>query len=160
MLDELSTLRAQVRDLSLLSWAPAKLQVAICDALDAGLGRAQACRFWSDFMLEAFERPLLFPVIRGALALYGKGPEALYRMAPRTHVLVTRNCGTLSLFGITEHSATIRLEQLPAALCESGTFLHCYWGTCEAVLRHLDIPGDIVRDEASSAGRADFHIKW
>lgn len=164
VLSEVGPMRAVVRDAALLSWLDVGVQVELCEALERALGLSGARKFWHGFMLDAFDRALLKPVLVGARAMYGGGTLGYIRMAPRVHALATRGVGELRVEG-TENSqggsAVIDAKYMPLAALRGQAFALAYCGTCLAVFDLGGVSGDVELDLADAEkGRARISLSW
>lgn len=164
VLREVGSFRAVVRDAALLSWLDVAVQVELCEALERALGLSGAREFWHGFMLDAFDRALLKPVLVGARAMYGGGTLGYIRMAPRVHALATRGVGELRVEG-TETTqggdAVIHAKYMPAAALRSQAFALAYCGTCLAVFDLEGAAGEVELDLGEAdRGRARIELSW
>ncbi|MEZ4228085.1 MAG: hypothetical protein R3B89_02910 [Polyangiaceae bacterium] len=161
---EVGETRRVVREAALLAWIPAELQVDIAEGLVRALGSAAARDFWCSFMLEAFGRALLKPVLLGARALYGGGTLGYMRMAPRVHELVTRGCGDMLVEGaeLDGHgSGVISVRRMPSVLTRSEAFSLAWCGAASAVYRISGVSGDARLDISEfENGRVRIDVQW
>ncbi len=164
VLSEVGLLRAVVREAALLSWLDLEVQVGLCGAVERALGLSGSREFWRGFMLDAFGRALLRPVLLGARAIYGGGTLGYIRMAPRVHKLATRGVGELSVEGVESGlagRAVISAKYLPAAVTRDRTFLLAYCGTYLAVFDLGGATGEVDLDlSEADKGRARIELSW
>ncbi|MGE0321278.1 MAG: hypothetical protein AB7K71_11345 [Polyangiaceae bacterium] len=161
---EVGDTRRVVREAPLLAWIDAEVQAAVAEALLSALGSAGAQQFWRSFMLEAFGRALLKPVLLGARALYGGGTLGYIRMAPRVHDLVTRGCGEMTVEGAevdARGSAVIAVRKMPVALGKSEAFSLAWWGAAAAVFDISEVRGEAQLDIGElGKGRIRLDVEW
>lgn len=161
---EVGETRRRVRDAPLLAWVDAELQVAVAEGLLRALGSVGARDFWRSFMLEAFGRALLKPVLLGARALYGGGTLGYLRMAPRVHALVARGCGDMEVEGaeLDGHgSAIISVRRMPSVLTGSEAFVLGWYGAAAAVFEVAGARGDARLDLSElDKGRLRIDVEW
>jgi hypothetical protein len=156
------SLRAEIREAGALEWIPARIWSELCEAIRIGAGPVGARAFWRQSLRDAIRQPLIAPLARGAMFLWGKTPSALIRRTPQAWQLVSRNCGELKAIETgDEHSITLRVEQLPLPCRKQGLLL-MWEGGVMAQLDAVDQPGSVtVRSEQFLGhGMADFMLRW
>src|SRR2546423_4639348 len=99
-LGALGDLRREVRDAGILDWKPAEVFVSVAEAVATALGRRGGRDFWRDVLMEAFDRRLLQPLVRGALVIHGRTPRSILRMTPQAYSLSFKHCGEVSLHDV------------------------------------------------------------
>jgi hypothetical protein len=162
VLGALDTLRAEVREAATLDWRPAAFFVTVAENIAAALGRPGGRDFWRDVLLEAFERRLLQPLVRGALVIHGRTPKSILRMTPQAYSLSFKSCGDVSLHD-TGASNRVRLQfaRLPPVLRESDATMDCFAGNCDAAIRYLGMRGTVKRhDDDLAQGRLHYLVEW
>jgi hypothetical protein len=120
------TLRASIREASLLDWIPARDFSALATLIFEVLGADRSKSFWRANLLSSLERTLLSPLRLGAIALYGESPGSLMRMAPQAWQLVSRHCGKCSPGDMTSVTFSLIFKQLPRELSTPGMMM--LWG--------------------------------
>lgn len=111
LLAELAPVRGQIRHLSLLSWAPARLLTELCVGLETSLGEWGADEFWVEQFLDSYSSVLVRPM----LVLTGNTPEALHSRAPRVWRMLTSECGEFSV-ELRPNQSVVTLSDLPDEL--------------------------------------------
>jgi hypothetical protein len=155
-------LRAEIREASALEWIPARVFVELCESIRVGAGPVGARSFWRQSLRDAIRQPLIQPLARGALYLWGKTPLSLVRRTPQAWQLVSRNCGELKAVESGEaRSVTLRVEQLPV-VCRKQGLLLMWEGGMMSQLDAVDAEGSVVvqAEHFSSQGTADFVLRW
>jgi hypothetical protein len=154
-------LRAEIRAAGLFAWLDAERFLALVRAIDASLGRAGAIVTWQQNLRESLERPLLTPLRVGALALYGRHPKSLLRMAPQAWGLVTRGCGAPALDELAPGRLRLRFSGLPAPLCACPELLELWEGGATACAEYVGYRATVVgRDDRLAHGIAEIEICW
>ncbi len=161
---EVGDTRRVVREAALLAWVDAGVQVGVSEGLVRALGSTGAQEFWCSFMLEAFGRALLKPVLLGARALYGGGTLGYLRMAPRVHNLVARGCGEMVVEGAEldgRGSGVISVRRMPSLLTGSEAFSLAWCGAASAVFQISGVRGDVRLDISEfDRGRVRIDVEW
>jgi hypothetical protein len=155
-------LRAEIREAGSLEWIPARIWAELCEAIRLGAGSVGARTFWRQSLRDAIRQPLMAPLARGAMFLWGKTPSALVRRTPQAWQLVSRNCGELKAIETgEEHAITLRVEQLPLPCRKQGLLL-MWEGGLMAQLDAVDQPGSVTMktDQFLAHGTADFMLRW
>lgn len=156
-----SDVRQILREVGFLGWVPPSVHMTVCDAVLRELG-ADALEFWRAYFLETFDMPLLRPLTRGALRLYGEDPRGLMRQAPRVYALVTKHCGELSVEVHGDGLVRVHARGLPPAFRQSPALMEALAGTCSAC---VELAGHgaafVTRDLGDlGAGHASFDVAW
>jgi hypothetical protein len=157
-----AALRAEIREAGALDWVPARVFVELCEAIRAGGGPAGARAFWRQSLRDAIRQPLIQPLARGALFLWGKTPVALVRRTPQAWQLVSRHCGELKAVESGEEGTiTLRVEQQPALMRKQGLIL-MWEGGLMSQLDTVDAEGSVATraEQFATLGNADFVIHW
>ncbi len=150
-----------MREAGLLEWQAAEVFVALSAAVEAALGPARARAFWKGNLLDALSRSLLKPLRAGALALYGKTPRALLKMAPQAWSLVGRAAGRASIVEVSERQVVVHFAELTAPLTAAPSLLDVWAGGAEACIAHLGWHGSASpRRRDLSSGRAEIDVEW
>src|SRR5512147_664766 len=94
-------------------WLPAVKDVALVHAIHGALGDAEHDAFSRGVILEAFEGPLLGPLITIGVRLFPGGLMAWAHWIPRAWALVFRECGEWKIDGIGPGAVDMQLRWLP-----------------------------------------------
>ncbi len=155
-------LRAEIRAAGSLDWLPARVFVELSEALRRGVGAAAARAFWRQSLRDAIRQPLMKPLARGAMFLWGRTPTALVRRTPQAWQLVARDCGELKAVELAAPNAiTLRIEGLPQACRKQGMLL-MWEGGLMAQLDTVDAVGTVSvhAEHFATLGCADFALSW
>jgi hypothetical protein len=153
--------RDDVRNASALEWLPAELHGTVADAMIEVAGRGPARALWADVMIEAFDNPVLAPIVRGALRIYGKAPPSVMRMTPRAWPLFFRDCGRSWMEPVGDDRATMLFAELPHAIMASTGILDSFLSNCDAALRYTGFAGSVTPSyEQISEARFSIDVQW
>src|SRR4051812_31723109 len=67
-------LRRRIREAGRLSWEDAQLLTGLAEEICLGCGPVAARAFWRASFLQSITQPMMAPLARGALMLWGKSP--------------------------------------------------------------------------------------
>jgi hypothetical protein len=125
-------------------------------------GADGAVGFWRASFLECITQPMIAPLARGALTIFGNRPDAFVRRTPLAWQLMTRGCGSLKAVRVDgENAIILRAENLPrifriggfACMGEGGLLMEMDYfhatGAVETRAEHLE-----------SRGTVDFLARW
>ena len=155
-------LRKEIRQASLLEWQPAEVFMRLCEALTAR-GDDFARAFWRHSLHASINQPLISVLVSGGTALYGRGPDALYRRTPRAWDLVTRSCGEMRVAeGNGDNELCLIADGLPLSCRTSHALLRMWEG---GFVGQADFVGHRVNVETdtqdfASIGRVKFMLRW
>jgi len=158
----LGSLRDDVREAGVLEWRPVERFVSVAEAIAGAIGHKGARDFWRDVLLEAFDRRLLAPLVRGAFAIYGKTPRSLLRMTPQAYSLTFKNCGSASLHDTgKDNQVRLQFDELPPALHLSRAAMDAFAGNCDAAIQYVSWRGRVERhDDDLVRGRLHYLVGW
>jgi hypothetical protein len=162
VLGALGGLRDEVRDAGILEWRPIHNFVSVAEAIAGALGHKGARDFWRDVLLAAFDRRLLAPLVRGALALHGRTPRSILRMTPQAYTLTFKNCGRATLHDTgDDKQVRLQFDELPPALHLSPAAMDAFAGNCDAAIQYVSWRGRVVRyDDDLARGRLHYLVGW
>jgi hypothetical protein len=154
------TLRT-IEEASPISWLPVQTDVELTDCFFEIAGPGRATRAFRENMANSLHKPLLRPLVEGALGIFGRNPVKLMRWVPKGWSLIYRDCGEMKFAGSSEGEARIELEGLPQAIAGSRTYLTGTASTILAFVDFLDVTGQVVLEGPDPAtGSAAFEIRW
>lgn len=99
-------------------WLPAANDVALVRSIHGALGDAEHDAFSRSVILDAFEGPLLGPLIATALRLFPGGLMAWAHWIPRAWALVFRECGEWGVQGVGPGEVDLQLRWMPPICAE------------------------------------------
>src|SRR5260370_35566490 len=107
-------LRREIREAGRLTWQNARMLTDLAEQILQGCGADGAVGFWRESFLECITQPMIAPLARGALTIFGNRPDAFVRRTPLAWQLMTRGWGNFSAVPVGEPNAIIlRAEHLP-----------------------------------------------
>jgi hypothetical protein len=155
-------MRKAIREVGRLSWQDARLFTDLTELIREACGGDGARAFWRSSFLEAISQPIMAPLARGALMLWGNTPDALVRRTPQAWQLQTRGCGQLKAVAVDEKNAIIlRAENLPRIFRSDG-FVHMCEGGLESQMAYFKLSGSVEAraEHLVARGTADFLARW
>jgi hypothetical protein len=125
-------------------------------------GSTEARAFWRMSFRESINQPMLAPLARGALILFGNVPGALVRRTPQAWQLFTRNCGSLKAVDVGDENAVLlRVENFPR-ICRVAGFVSMVEGGLESEMDYFRVRGTVETraDSFLARGFAEFVARW
>lgn len=160
ILDSIRHLRPIIRQASVLEWLPIEIHVGLADAIARHLPGKQAAAFWRDFVLEAFERPLLKAIVFGALRIYGNNPLGLARFAPQSWTISMRDCGEVRPT-LEPGRAVMRFVGLPPVLRDSPGQRYYWEGGLSTIYTYFGKTGHVARAlSEESSNEPEYIVTW
>jgi hypothetical protein len=155
-------IRREIREAGRLSWIDARYLMDLAELLLQACGQGGARAFWRASFLEAITQPMMAPLARGALVLWGSRPDALVRRTPQAWQLQTRGCGHMKAVAVDDENAIIlRAENLPRAFRNEG-FLRLGEGGLESEMEYFTLSGTVEThsEHLAARGAVDFLARW
>jgi hypothetical protein len=140
------------------TFIPVAWDLALVRAIREELGEEQLRRVSREMMSASLRGPLLGGLVRGAQALFGITPNALFHWAGNAWSHVTRECGTLALEAEEPAAAVLRFEAMPSELTEPD-YLAAVGATLSAVFVICGVEGRVELIDARPDG-ARFRAEW
>jgi hypothetical protein len=156
LLAAITDVRSTIRSASMLGWVDAGVFVRLTDATLDVLGLEEGRQFWARRLLDAFESPLMRPLAKGSLRLFGRNPGSIIRMTPQAYALTYKDCGTPHV-EVEPGRARMRIVGLPGVL-RVPSLIECYTGHCLAASLFSSVEVDIGVDRAGLD--ADGDVTW
>ena len=139
-------------------WLPVEYDVALVRAIHGALGDAGHDAFSRAVILEAFDGLLLGPIVRLALAVKGRDPDAWIRWVPKAWPLVFRNCGSWTLGAAVPGEARLTLEGLPPVCFDDPVWTHSVASSVSALLARVGVVGSTRLEARDPAQRGDLPL--
>jgi len=140
------------------TWLPISHDVELTERFFALAGEEQACDVMRNNLSATFEKPILRPMLDGALRLFGTRTEGLLRWAPRAWSLIFRDAGEMHVEA-REGEASILLRGLPLEVSESRPYLLGTAAALSALFGLTQVTGS-CRLASQDAGEARFELCW
>jgi len=134
------------------------VDLELTDCLFAEAGPEVAAHVLRGEMHLTFERPLLAPLVRGALAIFGRDPGRILRWAPKAWALLFRGMGSLRVES-DKASARVSFAGLPPEVAASENWLRGVAGSLASVFDLLEIEGESHLVQHGD-GCAEYQLSW
>jgi hypothetical protein len=154
-------LRGEIRKAPPLAWLSVDTFIGVCKAVRDALGVEGARAFWRKSLHDSIDQPLIRPLAVGAMYLFGRSPEALYRRTPQAWALVMRRAGGMSTEpGADSKSIWLQVRDLPEE-CRSPALLNMWEGGFIGQADFFKYEATVqTSDEHLMLGKADFLVRW
>ena len=151
----------QIERTSRVGWLPVEVDVQLTAAFYAEAGALTARAALRRTFIEAFDSPMLSPMLAAGQRVFGSRVESLLRWAPRVWSLLYRDCGSMELVQGDPGKATLQLIELPPELRSCPEYVD---GTAAMLAGFLDVvarEGDATVDTRRLvAGEVSFNLTW
>jgi hypothetical protein len=158
-----SELRREIREAGRLGWHDARLLMDLADLICDACGADGTRAFWRGSFLDAISQPIMAPLARGALMLWGNSPDALVRRTPQAWQLQTRGCGHMKAVSVDDdkNAIILRAENLPR-MFRGESFIRMGEGGLESEMGYFKLSGTVeTRSEhLATRGTVDFVAHW
>ncbi len=142
-------------------WLPAENDVALVRAIHAALGDVDHDLFSRTVILEAFEGPLLGPLIAIALRLFPGGLMAWAHWIPRAWALVFRECGEWGVQGVGPGAVDLQLRWLPPICVQDRVWTTSVASSISALLVLAGVDGTMRLTGLDPETRtASYQMRW
>ncbi len=150
----------RIEQTSRLDWLPIEDDLELTRVVVGLLGPERARVFWRQNLLDALSAPLLGPIAKGAVRLFGPTPAAIVRWTPRAWPHVYSACGELGASAC-ESSATLSWRAIPQALRLSSSFARALGHAFGAFFDFTNTDGEVEADlRELDAGRVVYSFRW
>jgi hypothetical protein len=129
-----------VASASRLDWMPVAEVVSLCRVLREVTDEETVrtwCRRATSFSLQT---PLFRPILQGALAIFGRDPQRVYKVMPTAWIAAMKDCGQLVADVATPGVVTLTIHGMPA-VARDRDFLIAAGGAFEVVLDECGVEG-------------------
>ncbi|HYQ80618.1 MAG TPA: hypothetical protein VEP68_03905, partial [Anaeromyxobacteraceae bacterium] len=156
-----SGLMAAVEAANGFDWLPAANDVALVKAIHGALGDAEHDAFSRGVIRDAFEGPLLGPLIAIALRLFPGGLMAWAHWIPRAWALVFRECGEWKVEGVGPGAVDLQLGWLPPICVQDAVWPGSVASSTSALLDLARVRGTLRLTGLDRATRtASYQMRW
>ncbi len=155
-------LRRAIREAGRLSWQDARMLTELTEQIRQECGTDGAIGFWRASFLECITQPMIAPLARGALTIFGHRPDAFVRRTPMAWQLMTRGCGNFRAVPVAEENAIIlRAENLPRIFRVDG-FVCMGQGGLLMEMDYFRRSGAVETraEHLENRGAVDFLARW
>jgi hypothetical protein len=155
-------LRREIRESGRLAWQDIRILAELLEAVGKTCGALGSRLFWRASFKASLSQPMIAPLARGALMLWGHSPASFVRRTPQAWQLFTRNCGTLKVVPVNEPNAImLRIENVPRA-CRVDGFLYMAEGGLESQMDYFRALGVVETraDHFPVRGFVELVARW
>ncbi|HCF62264.1 MAG TPA: hypothetical protein DFS52_30270 [Myxococcales bacterium] len=150
----------RIEQTSRLDWLPIEDDLELTRVVVGLLGPERARVFWRQNLLDALSAPLLGPIAKGAVRLFGPTPPAIVRWTPRAWPHVYSACGELAA-SADGSSATLSWRAIPQALRQSSSFARALGYAFSSFFDFTNTDGEVEADlRELEAGRVVYSFRW
>ena len=155
-------LRREIREVGHLGWNDARVFRALLDIIYRVTGDAGSRVFWRASFKEAITQPLIAPLARGALTLWGDSPASLIKRTHEAWVFFTRHCGSVRVVPLGDENAIMLVIEDLASICRSPSFLRMVEGGLESEMDYVHAAGtvDTRAQQFETRGLVEFVVRW
>jgi hypothetical protein len=155
-------LRREIREVGHLGWSHARVFRALLDIIHRVKGDVGSRVFWRSSFKEAMTQPLIAPLARGALTMWGDSPGSLIRRTHEAWVFFTRHCGSVRTVPMGDESAIMLVFEDLTPICRSPGFLRMVEGGMESEMDYVHASGtvDTRADQFEARGLVEFVVRW
>lgn len=143
-----------------VDWLPIDVDVALTRAVHQLKG-TPGVRDWSRrSLLSAVEGPMLRPIVRAVVALFGLTPATVLRRAPMAWQQIYQDCGLLVCEPVSPHEMRLRVEGARGPFLNDGAYVEGTCGTFEGAVDLGGARGVVHAHMDPGAGRVEFTVTW
>jgi hypothetical protein len=148
-----------IRQASRVDWLPLSVDLALTAAVFREVG-IEGLRAWGrNALLVSADGPLLRPILRAAISLFGLTPLSLLRHMPMAWRQVYQECGVVRVEQVTPRELRIHVDGLPEAMAEDTPYLEGIAGAIEGALQLARSKGTVSLSRASTVSVV-FDVIW
>jgi len=144
-------------------WLAMELDVEVTEAVARVCGDGGVRAWGREALRKSLDGPVLGPILRSTLQLFGRNPGRLLSLLPRGFELYFRGAGTWDRVGRSSNELVLRWEDVPEVVAQSRPTLEGYAGAFEVFpeLAGIESAVDVVVEQGPD-GRwaATFHCRW
>jgi hypothetical protein len=155
-------LRREIREIGHLGWLDARVFMDLLGVIHRVTGDEGNRAFWRATFMDIIAQPLIAPLARGALTLWGNSPGSLMRRNPEAWIIFARNCGTLQAVPTDEkNSMALRVENVPP-VCRAEGFVYMVEGGLESEMEYVGTSGTVETraDQFKTHGLVEWVVRW
>ena len=141
-------------------WIPLEHDHHISDAWEPVFGEQEALKVLSDSVLVVFESPVLKPVVRGALRLFGATPRALVKAVPKACDHIYRDFYDVRIDTDATDAAKVFFEDIEPRVMQYPSYLFVWRAVFMAMFRLSEHEGTVRLEVTEAARRATYHLEW
>lgn len=156
-----AALAAETEPAALEGWVFLRRHRHLNDGMLQVIGLQAFRSLWRQTMLRLSDEQTLKPLIDGAIALFGRTPQALTKIVPRAWALAFREAGNVVVEpSDIPNQAFLRLVGFPPDVFEGG-FIEGIAGCLEAFYDLCDASGDVsIAPAPSAVADVVYVLRW
>lgn len=142
-------------------WVPVSIDMALSAATAEVLGVPFDRERARQSTLRSMRARLLAPVVEGVRKIFGLKPKPAIKMTQRGWHQIYRNCGSPVFVDVSETSASLIFEKMPAEALACADYLVSIAGGLHAILDICHAEGDVTVGEVDAeAQTVRFDFSW
>lgn len=151
---------AEIEAAARVDFLPIGVDVVLTRAVHALTG-VNGVRDWSRrAFLSAVEGPMLRPIVRAVVSLFGLSPSTVLRRAPMGWQQIYQNCGILVCESLSTHQMRLRVEGARGPFLDDVDYVEGTCGTFEGAVDLGGARGIVHAHIDAPAKRVEFDVAW
>ncbi len=151
---------AEIEHASRVDWLPIGVDVVLTRAVRRLTG-TNGVRDWSRrSFLSAVEGPMLRPIVRAVVSLFGLTPATVLRRAPMGWQQIYQGCGLLVCEPLTPDRMRMRVEGARGPFLDDQDYIEGTCGTFEGAVDLGGARGTVDAYVDAPARRVEFDVRW
>jgi hypothetical protein len=157
---EIPDVIARIEGAARVDWLPISVDAALTRAV-AQLTGASGVRDWSRrAFLSAVEGPMLRPIVRAVVSLFGLTPATVLRRAPMGWQQIYQGCGMLVCEPLAPNRMVVRVEGASGPFLDDADYVEGTCGTFEGAVDLGGARGVVHAHVDRAAKRVEFDVSW
>lgn len=150
----------EIQSAARVDWLPIGVDVVLTRTV-CELTGVSGVRDWSRrAFLRAVEGPMLRPIVRAVVSLFGLTPATVLRRAPMGWQQIYQDCGLLVAVPVAYDRMQLRVEGAVGPFLERGCYVEGTCGTFEGAVDLGGARGTVDAHVDVGAKRVEFDISW
>ena len=151
---------AEITSAARVDWLPISVDVALTHAVRELTGTS-GLRDWSRrAFLGAVQGPMLRPIVRAVVSLFGLTPATVLRRAPMGWQQIYQDCGLLIVVPVTPNHVQLRVEGARGPFLDDQDYVEGTCGTFEGAVDLGGARGTVEAHMDPAAHRVEFDVRW
>jgi hypothetical protein len=152
-------LASTVADASRLDWIPVSVSVRLCRAVRQATDE-EILRTWSRAATNlSLQTPLFRPILTGAVAIFGRDPQKIYKVMPTAWAAAVKECGQMTVDLGTPGCVVLGLRGVPD-VAKDRDFLLGTAAAFEVVFDECQVDGRCELEQRLPKDDPRFHARW
>lgn len=150
----------EIESAARVDWLPIGVDVALTRTVRKLTG-SNGVRDWSRrSFLAAVEGPMLRPIVRAVVSLFGLTPATVLRRAPMGWQQIYQNCGLLICEPLAPDRMRLRVEGARGPFLDDHDYVEGTCGTFEGAVDLGGARGNVSAHIDANARRVEFDVSW